>query len=42
MEEQEKACLWAEEGSIFGVRWRGPLHSPWGLKEREMSKGRKT
>lgn len=29
--EQERACRWVEEGSVFGGHWRALLHSPWGL-----------
>lgn len=28
---QERVGQWAEVESAFGVRWRGLLHSPWGL-----------
>lgn len=33
---QERAGQWAEGESAFGVRWRGLLHSPWGLEGSEV------
>lgn len=33
---QERVGQWAEGESAFGVRWRGLLHSPWGLEGSEV------
>lgn len=40
--EQETAGQWAEGGSAFGERWRGLLHSPWGLEDSEEMKMRRS